>query len=159
MSDMRARGFTLIELVITVAIVGMLATAALPLAEIGFRRAREQDLRAALYQIRTALDEYKAAADAGRIEMELGESGYPPTLDDLVTGVVDIKTPDARKMYFLRRLPRDPFYPDGSASASETWGLRSYASEPQDPQPGEDVFDVYSMSSGVGLNGVSYSNW
>jgi general secretion pathway protein G len=159
MSVMRARGFTLIELVITVAIVGLLATAALPLAEIGFRRSREQDLRTALYQIRTALDEYKAAADAGRIEMELGESGYPPTLDELVQGVVDIKTPDARKMYFLRRLPRDPFYPDGSAPAAETWGLRSYASEPQDPQPGDDVFDVYSMSSGVGLNGVPYKNW
>jgi general secretion pathway protein G len=159
MNGIRARGFTLIELVITVAIVGLLATAALPLAEIGFRRAKEQDLRTALYQIRTALDEYKEAADAGRIEMELGASGYPPTLDELVKGVVDIKTPDAKKMYFLRRLPRDPFYPDSSVPAAETWGLRAYASEPDDPQPGDDVFDVYSLSSGVGLNGVAYNNW
>jgi general secretion pathway protein G len=156
---MRARGFTLIELVITVAIVGLLATAALPLAEIGFRRAKEQDLRSALYAIRTALDEYKEAADAGRIEMELGDSGFPPTLDELVNGVVDAKSPDAKKMYFLRRLPRDPFYPDTSVPASETWGLRAYASEPEDPQPGEDVFDVYSTSTGVALNGTSYSTW
>ncbi|MCW8846284.1 MAG: type II secretion system GspH family protein [Gammaproteobacteria bacterium] len=156
---MRARGFTLIELVITVAIVGLLATAALPLAEIGFRRAKEQDLRSALYAIRTALDEYKDAADAGRIEMELGDSGFPPTLDELVNGVVDAKSPDAKKMYFLRRLPRDPFYPDTSVPASETWGLRAYASEPEDPQPGEDVFDVYSTSTGVALNGTSYSTW
>jgi len=156
---MRARGFTLIELVITVAIVGLLATAALPLAEIGFRRSKEQDLRSALYAIRSALDEYKDAADAGRIEMELGDSGFPATLDELVNGVVDAKSPDARKMYFLRRLPRDPFYPDASVPASETWGLRAYASEPEDPQPGEDVFDVYSTSAGVGLNGTSYSTW
>ena len=156
---MRARGFTLIELVITVAIVGLLATAALPLAEIGFRRSKEQDLRTALYAIRSALDEYKDAADAGRIEMELGDSGFPETLDELVNGVVDAKSPDAKKMYFLRRLPRDPFYPDTSVPASETWGLRAYASEPEDPQPGEDVFDVYSTSSGVGLNGTLYSTW
>lgn len=159
MKNMRARGFTLIELVITVAIVGLLATAALPLAEIGFRRAKEQDLRSALYTIRSALDEYKDAADAGRIEMELGDSGFPETLDELVNGVVDAKSPDAKKMYFLRRLPRDPFYPDTSVPASETWGLRAYASEPEDPQPGEDVFDVYSTSAGVGLNGTLYSTW
>ncbi len=149
----------MIELVITVAIVGVLASAALPLAEIGIRRAKEQDLRSNLYTIRSALDQYKDAAIAGHIEMELGASGFPPTLDELVEGVVDAKSPNSRKIYFLRRLPRDPFYPDTSVPASQTWGLRSYASEPDKPEPGEDVFDVYSTSTGVGLNGTPYSTW
>jgi general secretion pathway protein G len=156
---MRVRGFTLIEVVITVAIVGLLATAVFPLAELGVRRAKEQDLRLALRTIRTGLDDYKVAADAGRIEMELGDSGYPPDLDVLVTGVVDIKDPEGKKIYFLRRIPRDPFYPDTSVSASESWALRCYDSPPHDPQPGDDVFDVRSMSPDTGLNGVPYEEW
>jgi len=146
-------------MVITVAIVGLLATSAFPLAELGVRRAKEQDLRLALRSIRDGLDAYKEASDAGRIEMELGDSGYPPTLDALAVGVVDVKSPEGDKIYFLRRIPRDPFYPDKSVLAAETWALRAYASDPQDPQPGEDVFDIHSTSPREGLNGVPYRRW
>ncbi|MCP5093127.1 MAG: type II secretion system protein [Gammaproteobacteria bacterium] len=156
---MRSNGFTLVEMVITVAIVGLLATAVFPLAELGVRRAKEQDLRAALRTIRDGLDAYKAASDAGRIEMELGDSGYPETLDLLVEGVRDIKDPDGNMIYLLRRLPRDPFYPDSSAAAADTWAQRSYESPPDDPQPGDDIFDVHSISQKVGLNGTPYDTW
>jgi general secretion pathway protein G len=156
---MKQTGFTLIEMVVTAAIVGLLATAVMPLAEIGVRRGKEQELRVALRQIRAAIDEYKLAADQGRIELELGHSGYPETLELLVNGVIDAKSPDKRKLFFLRRLPRDPFYPDAAENASETWGLRSYESGPVDPRPGDDVFDVYSKSERVGLNGVPYTDW
>jgi general secretion pathway protein G len=156
---MRNRGFTLVELVITVAIVGLLATAAFPLAEIASRRAKEQDLRLALREIRGALDAYKTAYDQGRIAQEVGQTGYPPDLETLVNGIEDAKNPEAATIYFLRRLPRDPFYPDATAAPANTWGLRSYESPPEDPQPGEDVFDVYSLSRDTGLNGVPYRDW
>jgi general secretion pathway protein G len=156
---MHTRGFTLIELVITVAIVGLLATAALPLAELGYRRAKEQDLRLALRELRTALDAYKVAADQGRIMLEVGASGYPPSLEVLVAGVEDARNPDGAKIYFLRRVPRDPFFPDGAAVPASTWGLRGYASPPEDPRPGDDVFDVHSLSVSTGINGVPYREW
>jgi general secretion pathway protein G len=146
-------------MIITVAIVGLLATAAFPLAELSVRRAKEQDLRLALRSIRQGLDDYKVAADAGRIERELGDSGYPKSLDALTEGVVDIKSPEAKKIYFLRRLPRDPFFPDASAPAGQTWALRSYESPPDDPRPGDDIFDVHSTSPGSGLNGIPYEHW
>ncbi|MDH4259669.1 MAG: type II secretion system GspH family protein [Gammaproteobacteria bacterium] len=156
---MRARGFTLIELVITVAIVGLLATAAFPLAEMAARRTKEQELRLALREIRDALDAYKTAFDAGHIEQEVGQTGYPPDLESLAAGVEDVKDPEAGLIYFMRRVPRDPLFPDATASASKSWGLRSYESPPDDPQPGVDVFDVYSLSPGTGLNGVKYRDW
>lgn len=159
MTMYKARGFTLIELVITVAIVALIATAAMPLASMVVRRGQEQELRVALRDIRNALDAYKAAAGEGRIEMELGTSGYPPTLDVLVEGVVDASSPSGAKIYFLRRLPRDPLFPDPTTRAADTWGQRSYASPPDQPQRGEDVYDVYSLASGAGLNGVSYREW
>ena len=156
---MRERGFTLIELIVTVAIVGLLATAAFPLAEMAARRSREQDLRLALREIRDGIDAYKTAYDQGRIERVAGETGYPPDLYVLVDGVEDASDPNGHLMYFLRRVPRDPFFPDGSVPAEETWGLRSYASSPDAPRPGADVFDVHSLSSRQGLNGVPYREW
>jgi general secretion pathway protein G len=153
------RGFTLIELVITVAIVGLLASAALPLASMTIQRAKESELRAALRDIRSAIDNYKDAAERGRIEVAADATGYPPDLRVLYQGVEDITSPDKKLIYFMRRLPRDPFYPDGAAAPEETWGLRSYASPPDAPAPGDDVFDVYALSTGKGLNGVPYHDW
>ena len=155
----RARGFTLIELVITVAIVGLLATAAMPMAELTIKRTKEQELRMALREIRTAIDSYKLAADQGRIEKQADASGYPPTLDALFMGVEDITSAEKTLVYFMRRLPRDPFFPDGSVPAVQTWGLRSYASPPDDPQAGDDVYDVYTLITATALDGTRYSDW
>ena len=157
---MRVHGFTIIELVMTVAILSLLATAVVPSAQLVFQRERERELRVALRTIRTALDDYKQASDTGRIKREADKSGYPPDLQSLVDGVDDASSPkEGAKIYFLRRLPPDPFWPDATTPAADTWGLRSYASPPDDPQPGEDVYDVHSRSSRTGLNGVPYRDW
>lgn len=155
----RYAGFTLIELIITVAIVAILSTAVLPLAEVTMQRAKEHELRAALRQMRGAIDAYKQAVDEGRVMRRADESGYPKSLDALVDGVEDAKNPKKAKIYFLRRIPHDPMASDAAISASEMWGKRSYASPPDDPKPGEDVFDVYSLSRGTGLNGIPYREW
>lgn len=155
----RARGFTFIELMVTLAIMAVLLLVAVPLAQVAIQREKERELRTALAQIREALDAHKRAAEQGRVTLKLGESGYPKSLDDLVEGVPDQRSPNKTKMYFLRRLPRDPFFPDPSAKPADTWGLRSYASPPDEPAEGEDVFDIYSKSEKLGLNGVPYKQW
>jgi general secretion pathway protein G len=154
-----ARGFTLIELAITLAIVGLLASIAVPTAEMVVSRLKEQELRTVLREIRRAIDAYKQAVDEGRVVGKAGESGYPPSLKVLAEGVPDARSPDKRKIYFLRRVPRDPFSAEPNTPAEDTWGLRSYASGPEDPSDGADVFDVYTRSAGVGLNGIPYKQW
>lgn len=153
------RGFTLIEIVVVVAILGILASAAFPVAKMVSLRAKESELRLALRQIRAGIDAYKEAADAGRIAKSTDESGYPRTLDELSKGVADLTSPNKKMIYFMRRLPRDPMNPDSSLAAADTWGLRSYNSPPDAPSPGKDVFDVYSTSAKSGLNGVAYREW
>ena len=148
---MRIRGFTFIELLIVVAIMALLASVAMPLAEVTVQRNREQDLRRSLREIREAIDAYKLAADEGRIERQADKSGYPPTLAALAEGAADKRNP-GQTIYFLRRVPRDPV-------GEGEWGLRSYASPPGAPQPGDDVYDVYSRSAEAGLNGVPYKDW
>jgi general secretion pathway protein G len=142
-----------------VAIVGVLALLATPLLEVTAQRHKETELRLALRQIRSAIDAYRQAVKEQRIESPHDASGYPPSLDVLADGVPDITQPDRRRIYFLRRLPRDPMHPDGTLPAAETWGLRSYASPPDAPAPGEDVYDVHSLSDKTGLNGVPYREW
>lgn len=153
------RGFTLVELVVTVAIVALLASVAMPLAEVTVQRGKEQLLRQSLRAIRDAIDAYKAAGDDGRIARNVGESGYPRTLAVLVDGVEDMKSPQRVKIYFLRSLPRDPLARDPSLAPAQTWGLRSYASSADGPVEGDDVYDVYSKSAGAGLNGMPYRKW
>ena len=154
------RGFTLIEMVITVAIVGLLASVAFPMAEVAVQRSKEHELRESLQQLRNAIDAYKQAVDEGRIIGDAQKSGYPPTLQVLVEGVEDAKSPNKdQKIYFLRRIPRDPFALDASVPPDATWGKRSYASPPDDPQEGDDVFDVYTHSTAIALNGIPYRQW
>lgn len=154
----RAAGFTLLELMVAMAILALLASVALPLAELSVQRNKESELRTALRQIRDALDAYKQAADEGRIVLRPGDSGYPRTLASLVEGVEDAKSPVRSKIHFLRRIPHDPFA-DPGVTAEDSWGRRSYRSSHASPQPGEDVFDIHSQSHGVGLNGIAYRDW
>src|SRR6202012_2027713 len=152
-SPMRKRseqGLTLIELIVTVGILGILAAAALPVARIEVRRQKERELRTALWMIRDGIDRYKDAADKGGIMVKVDSNNYPPDLDTLVKGV-DMQ---GIKMKFLRRIPIDPM------TGNTEWGLRSMQDDPKsDTFGGQSVFDVYSKSQGTALDGTKYADW
>ncbi|MGQ3094173.1 MAG: type II secretion system protein [Roseateles sp.] len=155
---MRVRGFTLIEMLVVLAMLAVLASAARPLLELSVQRTREHELRHALRTLRGALDAYKQAVEAGSIMQSPEDSGYPQKLEQLVDGVVDAKSPNGRKLYFLRRLPRDPFAP-AELPAAESWGLRAYDSPHDAPRAGKDVFDVFSRSERTALDGSRVKDW
>lgn len=155
----KMRGFTLIELLVTLAILGLLASLAIPVAQVAQQRQQERQLRAALQEIRHAIDAYKTAADEGRIVKSGTGNSYPESLELLVEGVTDLSSPKHAKIFFLRRLPRDPFNPNTELSEALSWGKRSYASEASDPREGADVYDIYSTSEKIGLNGIAYRKW
>lgn len=163
----RLGGFTFIELVITLALVGVIAMVSLPLFEVTSVRFKEAELRRALRTIRTGLDAYKAAVDAGTLTKVAGESGYPPSLEILTEPLAVANKPDSgfgspsapQRIVILRQLPRDPFFTNPEVPAAQTWRTRSYGSKADDPQPGADVFDVASTSTRLGLDGTPYASW
>jgi general secretion pathway protein G len=162
MSKARARirsagGYSLVELLIVLALLGVLASAAAPLAQTAAQRAQERELKRSLWEIRDAIDAYRHAVEGGLIAPAADGSPYPPTLRALTEGVPDLGAA-GRRHTFLRRMPRDPFSTQ-AGSADESWGLRSYQSPSQRPQPGADVYDVYSRSERIGLNGVPLKDW
>ena len=149
----RQAGYSLAELVMVAAVMIILAATVLPVARYTHKRAREIELRTALREMRYAIDEHKRYSDAGLIPIELGTDGYPKELEVLVEGVPLVGQVD-KKVRFLRRIPRDPM------TGGEEWGMRSYQDEPDSESwGGEDVYDVYSLSGGTGLNGVPYDEW
>jgi general secretion pathway protein G len=146
----REAGLTLIELIVTVAILGLLASAAVPIARWNIKRVKERELHADLWEMRAAIDKYKDAADKGGIQTKVDSDNYPPDLETLVKGV-EVK---GKKVRFLRRIPNDPM------TGKPEWGLRSEQDDPEsDSFGGQNVFDVHSKSQGTALNGTKYVDW
>lgn len=149
-SQNRQNGMTLVELIVAIAIMAILACGVLPITRTVVKREREKELRAALWQMRDAIDRYKDAADRGAFQIKLGSEGYPPDLDTLVKGV-DV---NGKKIRFLRHIPVDPM------THGTDWGLRSMQDDPtSDSWGGQSVFDVYTKSEGAALDGTKYSDW
>lgn len=157
----RLLGFTIVELMVTLALVGIAASVVLPLASVIETRAKETELRRGLRTIRQALDNYKAAADGGVIDKSTGASGYPANLELLTQGVPRSAAMgfNATPMVFLRKIPRDPFFEDANVPDAKTWNIRAYGAKPGDYSAGHDVFDVASKSDKTGLDGSRYADW
>ncbi|HTH42457.1 MAG TPA: type II secretion system protein [Terracidiphilus sp.] len=146
----RENGLTFVELIVTVAILSILAMAALPVARFQVKRQNERELKRDLWMMRDAIDKYKDAADRGAFQTKLESQGYPPDLQTLVTGV----EVQGKKLKFLRRIPVDPM------TGKAEWGMRSMKDDPDsDSFSGDSVFDVYSKSQGTALDGTKYSKW
>jgi len=158
----RPAGFTLIELMVSLVIVAIMASVATPMIQLTLQRQKEQQLREHLREMRRAIDAYKKAADEGRVKKNADASGYPPNLQVLVDGVEDAKSAKHERLRFLRRIPQDPML-NGQANTGlgqpVGWGLRSYDSPPEQPRYTQDVYDVYSLSTQTGINGVAYAQW
>jgi len=149
----RQRGYTLVELVIVCVTLTVLAGISMPVVKFTVKRSKEMELRTALREMRAAIDEFKRYSDSGLLPIELGTDGYPKELELLVEGV-DVVGQIDRKVKFLRRIPIDPM------TGKDEWGLRSYQDDwDATSWGGENVYDVYSLSEGVGLNGVPYTLW
>ncbi len=147
----RQRGVTLLEMIVVITILLILMGAAVPILKVSVRRQREVELRRDLWEMRSAIDRYKDAADKNAFQQKLGSEGYPPDMDTLVNGV---EIAGGKKLRFLRRIPVDPM------TGNTDWGLRSMQDDPQsDSWGGQNVFDVYTKSTGVGLNGTKYKDW
>jgi general secretion pathway protein G len=151
------RGYSFVELLVVTAILFILASAVMPLAQVTAQRQREVELRAALRQMRTAIDKFKDAVDQGRIaatELKPGSEGYPPDLETLVEGVPMQNDQSGVKLKFLRRIPIDPM------TNSTEWGMRSYQDRPDATTwGGQSVFDVYTKSEATALDGTKYKDW
>lgn len=151
------KGFTLVELLVTLALLALLVTSASPVVQLNSKREKERELKRALWQIRDALDAYKDAVDQGLIKKVADGSGYPPNLETLVTGVVNAQDPKKKKIFFLRRIPRDPFAADASQGNAQTWRIRAY--DGAIDEMAKDVYDVSSRSAAIGINQQPYSEW
>jgi general secretion pathway protein G len=148
----RERGFTLAELVMVAALIGIMAGIVLPVAKYTVKRQKETELRLDLRLMRNAIDEYKRLSDQGMIPLKLDSEGYPPDLETLVTGVQLVG--QKNKHRFLRRLPVDPM------TGQTEWGLLSYQDEPDTHAwGGQNVYDVYSLSDGTAIDGTKYKDW
>lgn len=154
------QGFTLVELLVTVTILVILASIVMPLTQMSVKRSKEMELRQSLRIIRAAIDDYKKACDNEWMKKSVDMSCYPPSLEVLVDGVEDTRSAQGgKKIRFLRKVPGDPMNDDKTLKPEETWGLRSYQSDPDDPREGEDVFDAFSKSEETAIDGTPYKSW
>jgi general secretion pathway protein G len=156
-------GFTLVEMLVALAILSILASIAAPYAELSLRREREVELKRALREVRTAIDRFRDEHKAGVFPATaegVSEDGYPKSLSVLVEGVRLANAAGDKRRVFLRRIPRDPFYPDASVPTAEQWALRGYQDAAEAPTwGGKDVYDVRSKSEKVALDGSAYRSW